>query len=235
MYLFAFLVLIGTLAITTDAPAMNVEAPHESATHVLNVDYHCKFERQQWNTSDWIMIKRPAFARLGDWIQNDDHIANQTPAQATNDEMQGTKASETYTGMVLKQIITGSATISATMSFDYKMAPSIVIAGPLGESKDGKPEFRRLTEVVLFDQGVNIWVHEYINGSSKWTKLAWSTFAIEPRKKHELHIAISGQKLEITVEGHAIGVTDSGLPNAYSVGIAGNEGINRFYAFSVKS
>lgn len=217
--------------VSTNPPDTNTS----SVTSVIGREgYHCEFTRGGWNADDWKMVKRPLWDHLGGWVQGEDHIANEVPVGATDEEMLNSKAPDTYTGMVLKQPLAGNLEITCEMSFDHRMAPSVIVASQIGESKDGRPEHRDHLEICLFDRGINIWRHEYIDGKDTWVKLAWGTFKLQPKKKYALKVSISGPRVEVTVDGHTLGCTDLSLPKNHYVGLVGDEGLNRFYSFDVK-
>lgn len=142
-------------------------------------------------------------------------------------------APQTYASMLLTHKVGGKVDISSTMSFDYRMAPLIVIADDLGKSKDGSLEYRRHTEVVLYDEGLNVWQHHYTDGKPSFTKLAWAKLKFVPKHKYDLRISLRGKEMTITVDGHELGCTNVDLPDSFYVGITGCEGINRFYDFAV--
>jgi hypothetical protein len=121
---------------------------------------------------------------------------------------------------------------SSTMSFDYRMAPLLVFADDLGTSKDGAPEYRRHSEVVLYDEGINIWQH-YYDGEPSFVRLAWARIEFEPGHKYTLNVSIRGKEMTVTVDGHEMGCTNVDLPGSFFVGISGCEGVNRFYDFRV--
>ena len=130
------------------------------------------FANGQWNMENFIMVKSPRFSHVGRFLQNGDHIVNFTPAGLSNDELLHCR--EAYAAMLTKTKYSGNVTVSSRMSFDHRMAPLIVIAPELGESADGQfPEFRDHYEIVLFDEGINVWHHRYIDGKPSWYKLAY--------------------------------------------------------------
>ncbi len=170
--------------------------------------------------------------------QNKDHIANKVPAGMSANELLTSK--ETYCSLVCKKKFHGNITVSSKMSFDHRMAPLIVIAPELGKSADGKyPEFREHFEIVLYDQGINLWHHQYKNGRQVWYKLAYLASKFYPGKVYDLSVSLNhtakGTQMVIRCDGKEFGCT---LPagssaDGYFAGITGCEGINRFYDFKV--
>ena len=120
-----------------------------------------EFGRGKWDSSQWILVKSPRWSYFGGWVQKDGHIENQVPAGVDDQTLQGKRAAETYTSMVLKEPVSGNVVIKAKMSYLYQMAPLLVIAPELGKSAEGIPEYREHWEVVLYNRGLNVWHHEY--------------------------------------------------------------------------
>lgn len=195
-------------------------------------DYQCKFTKAGWNDKDWKLVKGPSWDYFGTWVQDADHIRNTTKAGLSAKEAEGTNC---YSSMILTRKVGGAVEISSTMSFDYRMAPLIVLADDLGESKEGKPEYRKHTEIVLYDQGLNVWQHFYKDGHESYIKLAWATVKFKPKRKYNLKVSIKDKVITINVDGHELGCTNVDLPDDFYAGITGCEGINRFYDFKVHS
>lgn len=204
---------------------------------VMAGEFNWVFQEGKWNPADWILVKSPRWSNIGAWVQKEDHIQNRVPEGATKEELQGKRNPETYASMVRKQMVTGKAKVSANMSFDYRMAPEIVIAGPLGADKDGYPEYREHWEIVLYDEGLNVWHHEIKDGKPFWRKAAFLNTKYEAGKvyKLEAEIVFTAKTPILTVrcDGKTFGCMLPTLPNDYYVGITACEGINKFYDFNL--
>jgi hypothetical protein len=192
-------------------------------------DYQCKFSKGGWSDADWMLVKSPSWDYFGSWVQERDHIRNATVGTSAKE----IEATNSYTSMVLTHKVGGAVEISSTMSFDFRWAPLIVIADELSKSKDGKPEYRKHTEIVLYNEGLNIWQHSCNDGKPSYIRLAWSKLKFLPKHRYDLRVAISGKVMTVTVGGHELGCTNLDLPDDFYVGITGCEGINRFYDFKV--
>ncbi len=202
-------------------------------------EFSCKFVPGGWNVADWVLVKSPRWAYRGSWEQDSDHIRNKVPADATDAEMLGKRAGETYTSMLWKEKISGSKTvvIRAEMSFDYQMAPLLVIAPEYGQGADALPEYRQHWEIVLYDKGINVWHHQYADGKPAWYKAAALNTTFAPRQKVMLTVSMNfaGKvpQLEISADGHTFSYAELQLPTSFFVGLTACEGVNRFYNFSV--
>lgn len=199
--------------------------------------YECSFAKDKWKAADWVIVKSPRWPFIGAWIQEKDHIKNTVPKDASQKDMLGKRAGETYTSMILKDKFKGNITISSTMSFDHRMAPLLVITPAYGKDAKGAPEHREHFEIVLYDKGLNVWHHYYTNGKPHWRKAAYMRADFKPGKKYKLAVKLKftkkGPMMIITCGGKEFGYTDDTLPKEFYVGLTGCEGVNRFYDFSV--
>ncbi len=202
-------------------------------------EYKCSFEPGGWNEKDWQFVRCARWTYEGKWIQKDGYIQNVVPDGVSQNDLQGKRAGETYTSMVLAEPRKGRSSISAEMSFDYKMAPLIVLAGPVSKAEGSSyPVYGEHWEIVLYNGGINVWHHEIKNGKQYWRKAAYVNAKFEAGKKYTLNARVTfpakTPMLEVSCENVKFGCMLPTLPKEYSVGITGCEGINRFYSFSVK-
>ncbi|MFA7172969.1 MAG: hypothetical protein WC340_06065 [Kiritimatiellia bacterium] len=199
--------------------------------------YQCNFTPGKWDASEWQLVKSPRWDHLGSWEHHDDHISNKVPDDATNKDMLGKLAGETYTSMLLKKEFRGSLIITSTMSFDHRMAPLLVITPKYDKDAKGNPEHRDHFEIVLYDKGLNVWHHHYTEGKPHWEKTAFMLADFEPQKKHTVTVEIkpakTGPMMIVSCNGKKFGYVDATIPEAFYVGITGCEGVNRFYDFQV--
>lgn len=201
-------------------------------------EFYTSFAEGKWNKDLFQIVKAPRNNGTGAMIQHRGHIANQVPEGLTEKEL--ITSNETYCSMLLKEKFSGNMTVSAKMSFDHRMAPLIVIAPELGVSADRKhPELREHLEIILYDQGINIWHHKYINGRQSWYRLAYLTSSFSPKKIYDLCVSIrhtpKGWQLIIRCDGREFGcaVPAGFKTDGFFTGITGCEGINRFYDLKV--
>lgn len=199
--------------------------------------FECDFKPGKWNKNDFICVKSSRWPNINGFRQEKDHIVNNCPKDATKEDMLSKRCGETYAAMVYKVPLKGSHEIKAEMSFDYRMAPSIAIAGKLGADKNGYPEFRTHYEIVLYDQGVNVWRHTFKNGKQVWKKMAAFKASFQPNRKYEMEVKVDftlvGPRMSVIVGKHQVTFRDDMIPKEYYAGIIASEGINRFYEFEI--
>ncbi len=195
--------------------------------------FETSFAKGKWNKEEWIMVKSPRWSYLGEWIQRDSFIENKIPVSTTQKENP-----VSFTSMVLKNMFTVGISVKVKMEFADRMAPLIVIAPELGKDKDGTPEYREHFEIVLWDNGINIWHHYFEDNKPSWKLVAYNRFPLKPNTQYVLEVKYLRRKtdkiLVVIVDGHEFGYLDNSLPNEFYVGITGCEGTNRFYNIEIK-
>ena len=196
------------------------------------------FAQDAWNPQDWTLVKSPRWPNIGSWKQCADHIENAVPADATKQEMLGKRAPETYTSMLWNTPITGNFTVETKTDFNYRMAPLIVLTEAPGASADGYPEYREHWEVVLYDQGINVWHHECVNGRVQWHLAAMVQHTFLPDTVYTLSVSVkyksTGPEMTVRCGDLTFAYTEHDLPKQLRVGITGCEGVNRFYDFTIR-
>ena len=116
-----------------------------------------------WSTNDWILVKSPRFNYMHGFVQREDGIENECPP-VSGEEIFKKHCREVYSAMVLKERAEIGQTVSSTMSFDWRMAPLVVLAEKLDRSESGEPTFGEHWEIVLYDEGLNVWHHSIKEG-----------------------------------------------------------------------
>ena len=216
--------------------------------------YDAKFVKGSWKMSDWEMVRSWRFDHDAEFLQLANCIQNRVPEGVSDQELQGKKGAEGYAIMLLKQKFSGNAVISCTMEFDYRMAPGIIISTePVKYGKD-KLELREHFEVILYDDGLNLWHHYFEKGKpgskdprvkksgveQKWRKNCYllEKKFYKPKTRYTLTVSVKntagGAQMEISCGGRVIGCYLPGMfKGQYRIGLVGCEGRNRFYDFKV--
>lgn len=201
------------------------------------------FARGKWTADDFTLVKCARHDYIGGFDQMDDCIANRCPSGATAEEVYKKHNDKVYAAMLHKAKFALGTTVSSTMGFDWLMAPLIVVAKDLGEDAQGRPELREHWEVVLYNQGLNVWHHFYENGKQRWFKAASVLLPKEAFFKanvpYELSVKVSrdsrkNKMMTVTAGGYTLHYVDETLPEEFYAGIIGCEGRNFFYDFKVR-
>lgn len=196
-----------------------------------------EFKPGKWDTSEWMNVKSARWDYVKDFIQAEDHIVNPCP-DCSDEELYAHHVTEVYASQVLREKIHAKAKISCTMSFDHLMAPLIVIAPRFGEDDKGRPEFREHHEIVLYNEGINVWHYVFENGQPKWHLAAFLRVNFAAKTRHTLSVTIERRReVQMTIEcdGHLFGYQDESLTDEFYAGLTACEGRNRFYDFTVET
>ena len=197
------------------------------------------FAAGKWKADEWMTVKSTRWDYVHGFEQCADHIVNKN-GPWSDEELYEKHVTEVYSSMLLKEKFSGKHRFSATMSFDHLMAPLMVIAPELGRSADGRhPEFRRHHEIVLYNEGINVWRYDWNGKTSNWVLAAVLRSPFEAKRRYELSVTVERYKetRRMTVEcnGRVFGFSDDALELDNYVGITGCEGRNRFYGFTIES
>ena len=129
---------------------------------------------------------------------------------------------------------TGDTHISVDCSFDAWGAPLIVIAEDLEKDAKGGYRYREYYEVVLYEEGVNVWrLTTDEENTVTWKKTMSVDFPVTAGDVHTLTVDIVGDTLEITADEHKMTVALPDMFSRYYIGIDACENINRFYSLAV--
>ena len=255
--LLAFMLVCGSYAAPAQPAAkapVKKAAPKRASRNAVKTFYEAKFVKGSWKMSDWEMVRSWRFDHDAQFLQMPDCIQNKVPEGVSDIDLQGKKGEQGYAIMLLKQKFKGNTVITCTMEFDYRMAPGIIIAHePVKYGKD-KLELREHYEVILYDDGLNLWHHFFEKGQpgskdprviksgveQKWRK----QFALldkkfyKPKTKYEVKVSIRqtsrGPQIEIACGNRVLSGYAPAMPQGeYRIGLVGCEGRNRFYDFKV--
>jgi hypothetical protein len=187
------------------------------------------FAKDAWNPADWVLAHNPTVAHLGQWVQRDDCIENETPA----DPAKVSSLEESLTTMVYGKPFTGDCTVTATFRIGPGAAPGIVLAQDWAPDADGRPQYGEFYEAIIYARGINLWHHFAQDGKRTYERTALYDFELKPDTPYEFSVRRKGKALEMTVDGHKAGVLIHSLPEQLFLGVEGCEGVCQVLDFKV--
>lgn len=202
--------------------AINSRAAETTATSKDKLIYTCTFTPKGWDANDWMFVRRRDMHNFDEWVQKDDHIQN--PSGGPDD----------HTSMLYKGKLRGDLTISATLAFAERQAPSIILASRISDGAQGK-EYDAHIEIVAWYQGINVWTHHTVDGKPVWQQAAFARFKLDKDNRYQLQVIKKGKELTISIDGHTFGYVENALTDEFYAGITGSEGSTRFYDFAISS
>jgi hypothetical protein len=187
------------------------------------------FAKGAWDPAAWVLAKNPTVAHFGSWVQLDDCIQNATPT----DPARKSALDETLTTMVYSKPFAGNYTVTANFEIGAGSAPGIILAQDWAPEAAGRPQYGEFYEVIIYEKGLNLWHHFARDGKRLYEKTVYSTFALKTDTRYELKVVRRGQTLQMTVDGHEVGVLVPALAPELYVGCEGCEGVSRVYDLKV--
>ena len=211
-----------------------------AALWVNAVEAKVSFARGAWNPADWLMVKTFRWEEFSHWIQEDECIRNYCPTDCPKTDLILKRAPETYVSMVWKEPVTRGLTFSATFSFEYSMAPELVLIPPPVPDGKGGQKTNELWEIVLCNKGLNIWHLRLENGKTRIRRLAHVLHDFKPDVRYTLKATVLNHwtkepSLTVTCGDLRFGCALPTLPDQFYAGITACEGVVRVYDFSLKS
>ena len=159
------------------------------------------------------------------FIQEEECIVN-----SRNPEMQD---GFDYTTIMTKEKYGIGTRLSVTCSFENYGAPLITLTNKLERDKEGNLWYGACYEVVLQEEGINVWDLFEEDGEIKWHKLLALEFPLETGLKHEMYIELEEKTVKVVVGDRSATLRIENLPEEVYIGITGCEDINRFYSVKI--
>ena len=196
------------------------------------------FAKGSWNPDDWMVAKSSRWSYAHGFVQESDHLVNPSGAWS-DEELYRDHVTEVYASMLLKRKLEGKCRIASTMSFDHLMAPLIVITPELDADDQGRPAFKKHIEVVLYNEGINVWHYYWKDGKLSWYLAAYVRAPFEAKRNYELKVKVQAGRFyrRMTIECGSVkfGYENPEIPASFYAGVTGCEGRNRFYDFKSSS
>ena len=139
-----------------------------------------------------------------------------------------------YISLVTEEKYKTGVQLETRCSFDSFGAPLIVLSDDILINDKGEWQFGIHYEVVLYEQGINVWEINYHPDVMEVHQVLGLEFEVSEKEIHTLSVKVLDQMLDISMEGHHVLVRAEKLPKEFHVGITMCEGINRFYEFSIE-
>lgn len=183
------------------------------------------FSRGKWNDAPLKYAYSFRFTETPVFVQEDDCIVNRK-----NDSFE--QGFDNVTLMAESAYAPG-ATISAVCSFETFGAPLFVIAKELHRCPDGALRYGDYIEVVLYENGVNVWRMKMTDGKVSWVKLLGAAFPVSAGEKHAFSTRVTETGLVISACGREFTLYIEDMYPSFYLGINACEQINRFYGMEI--
>ena len=134
-----------------------------------------------------------------------------------------------YINIFLKNKYQTGITIEATLLFEHYGAPMICFCDNFDKDNNGNYRMRNYYEIVLFNEGINVWKLWMDDNKPKWTKLLFLDFKVSENEKHKLKITFLNDGIEINCLDKTQFLKIENMLKNFYLGIGACEEINRIY------
>ena len=201
------------------------------------------FAEGKWDRGAFFEARNDDWNRGDPIVQMSDCVMNANDPSWSDEDLFKNHQADVYSSLILTNRFRGDITFSSRMSFDHRMAPSLVIAGEFAMDAQGRKAFRDIYEIVLFEDGLNVWRHRRPGGGkSEIEKVAYTAHVFKKKTPYELKVVLTRKKayggrlttdIKVSSDGAEVGFRDETVPTVYSIGLLGSEGRCRFYGLTV--
>ena len=186
-----------------------------------------EFKKDSWSMDGLTYAGSLRFAPMPEMVQREGYIEN-IPCAASRDGY-------AYISLVTQEKLQPGVKLSSRCAFEDMAAPLVVLPKALIE-KDGKLYYGDYLEVVLYENGINIWnLWMAENGEVKIRNLLRLEKPVEPGVIHELEVEIEKDRFVVTLDGSRVSMYCADIYDSFHLGITGCEGPCRFYDMEIRT
>lgn len=183
------------------------------------------FKNNEWETRGLVYAYSHRFIPTPKFIQKDGYIES-----AINESMSD---GYDWIGLITREKFSKSLNISTECYFNKYGAPLIVMANDAVPDKNGILRISDYIEIVIYENGVNVWKHTMENNKPTWKLIMGVEFEVPAGKKLKLSSYMKDDLLIIEAENKKMQVYLPDIPEKVHMGIIACEGINRFYNLQI--
>ncbi len=158
---------------------------------------------------------------LPKFVQNENCISSRENPNGT--------AGYDHISILSKKMYTKGASIKVNCSFDSYGAPLILFTDKLYTDEKGLTRCNEYYEVVIFEDGINVWKVYADENAAKGTRLLGTVYPLEAVKIHDLKVELAEGAIRITQGDRRLYLAIDDMPESVYLGITACEGINHFY------
>jgi len=186
------------------------------------------FGRGRWNTDEFVQ----AFPfRLADscsrYAQEDDCVAGgANPGHSEGFDNFSLLTKESY----------GAGTRVSTHSmFEARGCTEIIFVPHVESCPDGTKRYGACFEIVIYNNGVNVWRHYYDEGKCSWHKRLGLEFPLAEGTVHSLRAEVQPHYLVFELNGRKTILRADDFPERFHVGVSCCEGVARVFDMSIET
>jgi hypothetical protein len=167
-------------------------------------------------------------------VQEADCIANRIPDGCSAGDGLGPRGDEFYVSLMTKDKVKPGVKVAGRMSFYPEMAPVLSFCNEFRQRPDGGYAFDKQIEVVIYNEGINVWRHFGPEVEPNYVRICYANFEMFPDTIYNLEVEIKDAEMKVTVDNRIIGCYVPELTEPFHTGILASEGLCRFYDLKIQ-
>ena len=187
---------------------------------------YINFKNSNWENQGLVYAYSHRFLQTPKFVQKDGYIES-----SINETMPD---GYDWIGLITKEKYSKTLKISTQCYFNTYGAPLIVMANEAVPDENGILRISDYIEIVIYENGVNVWKHTMLNGKPSWNLVMGVEFEVLAEKPVSLSSYMKDDLLVIEAEGKKMQVNLPDIPQNVHMGIIACEAINRFYNFKIE-
>lgn len=166
------------------------------------------------------------FAETPSFSQEEDHIrSGVNPAHPEGFDNVSVLTKETYTPGV---------TVTTHCGFEGLGCPEIILVPKAELCPDGTTRYGACFEIVLYENGINVWRHYREDGKCFWHQRLGVEYPVAENEIHTLQLQVLKDKLVIWLNGQKNILHTEDIPEKFHIGLTACEGIARLYDLKIE-
>ena len=139
-----------------------------------------------------------------------------------------------YINIFTKDKYSKGRKFTLTTSFESYGAPMLCLAESLDEDENGIFYHGFYYEIIIYNEGINVWKHYQINGKPNWHLLATLYTELEAGVKHSFSVELLEDGMNIFLNGQKFYLHIDGFESDFLLGVGACEQINRIYELTIE-
>ena len=166
------------------------------------------------------------FKETPPFIQEEDHIrSGVNPAHPEGFD---------NVSVLTPKVYAPGVTITARCSFEGLGCPEIILVPEPEICPDGATRYGACFEIVLYENGINVWRHYRENGECFWHQRLGVEYPVAADAVHELKVQVLKDELHIWLNGQKNILHTEDIFENFHLGLTACEGITRLYDWDIE-
>ena len=184
------------------------------------------FSKGKWSEDQIMTAYTFRFTQTPPFVQEQDHIrSGVNPAHPEGFDNISILTRDTYTAGV---------TVTAHCGFSGTGCPEILLVPEPEKCPDGAIRYGACFEIVLYENGINVWRHYRENGECTWHQRLGVEYPVSADTVHELKVQVLKDELHIWLNGQKNILHTEDIFENFRLGLTACEGIARVYDWKIE-